>query len=285
MHTCTVPIRSTLLLAAGLLLLAGRAFAADAKLADSLFAIGQESSTGLSVDKVEEKALALLKDYKSPSDVGKVYAFLVRTIRARASSNEAMSDAVHLKVLDYCTKAARCPLDVRDGAVVYLYWSAELQRAGPKYGSAELPAYRRVAVMPALTGLRLLLDNGVPKDLPNTLPVVTGPVTRADPDYQDFIRENPKLIEKGPGFRKYAETHVADIIVRQRRARLSELVGLRSVLTNSIQAPYSWRPYATEELKALATAVLQDEKVVEELVAEVEKNVHRSPIIVPPAER
>lgn len=79
--------------------------------------------------------------------------------------------------------------------------------------------------------------------------------------------------------RQEEERHLADW---QRVRLLNELVALRRVLTRNIVGSYSNKPYATDELKELATEILKNDEVVQQLVAAVQQNTGEAPPPPPP---
>jgi hypothetical protein len=216
----------------------------------ALAAVDRQFPGGGDPKTIEDKFLPLLKEYKTPEDAGRIYAQITRTYEQSGPKAEPA------KLLAYCTKALQYPLDLLDDTKMHLTSGIELRRMAPKEGGAEYARARRTFVMPFLTGLKLLLDNKVPAEPPPPPLLKSYPLSPGTPDYEENLG---KWRQERARYEAYL--------------RLEDLVCTGRVLIGAIAGSYSDKPYATDELQQLATVVLKDKDMVQQLVTRTEANI------------
>jgi hypothetical protein len=134
---------------------------------------------------------------------------------------------------------------------------------------------RRESVVPMLKALKILVDNGAPpEEAQPDLPAVSGfrvlRIMRTEPGGQPQLLVtpvDPALVKK------YEE----QIEARRKAEVLLDAWGLRRGITFNIAGYYMQPPYATDELRQLATDILQDETLVNALVQKAEANIPKIP--------
>lgn len=124
--------------------------------------------------------------------------------------------------------------------------------------SDEYAKARKEFIVPMLNALKLLLENGIPKD--DARPVVPG-IDRFD------------LPTGDPGQEAALKKQTEQIEARKIALLMNDLISLRVMLVRNIAGYYLQEPYATDELRQLASDTLKNDAAVGELMAEVETNV------------
>lgn len=240
-HSSFVSIMSaTALFAAG----CARLCYGQGNLDERLAAIEMQASKGAQLGKLETEALKLIQDFRSPADTGKVYAHIA-FLCARPGANKQPT-----KVIAYATMALKYPLELRDSVRIYLDLGSAITSKYLTIGPSECLSHRREIVVPFLSGLKLLLDNGVPEEPVPSPGVMKFDVPPDAPEYQQIVREHAQQME-----------------ARKRADALNELVHLRFVLTNEICGLYSQGTDAMAELQELSSQILKNDAVVIALLA------------------
>ena len=164
------------------------------------------------------------------------------------------------KVIEYAQKALACPLEPQMELQMYIYWGDSVQTAHAGVTGDQLVVVRREAVMPYLQGLKAALKYNLPDDPPD-LPAI-----------DDFVivRGPLRAAENERNMRRNAEQARAQEEVRRTR----EYVRMRESLINQVVYVYSRRPFATDEIRALATQVIADDHSVARLMSAVEDAVN-----------
>ncbi len=124
--------------------------------------------------------------------------------------------------------------------------------------SDEYPTARKKFIVPMLDALKLLVENGIPKD--DSRPVVPG-VSKFD------------IPAGSPGREEALKKQEEQIEARNIALLMNELIGLREIFTRNIAGYYLKKPYATDELRQLAADTIKNDDVVNELIKEVETNI------------
>lgn len=202
-------------------------------------------------EELETKYLKLLEDHRSPEERGKIYAQIAFTY-----SQSGMKQPE--KTIRYCQQALQYPLEVDVACQLYIFWADALQvkrhdSIGPEFADA-----RREIIQPCLNGLKLVLDNLTATTAQPVPPVgkydYGGPTT--DPAYQ-------KLVDK----------HSEESSARKKAMLQNKLLRFREVLTSKCISLYSHEPYTRDELKQQVSKTLKNDKIVEEIVVEVERRI------------
>jgi len=126
---------------------------------------------------------------------------------------------------------------------------------------------RRESVVPMLNALKILVDNGAPpEEAQPYLPsaggfFVVGP--HDTPQYAALVKEHEEQWE-----------------ARRKAEVLLDAWSLRWIVVHNIAGYYMQPPYATDELRQLATDILKDQALVNTLVQKAEANIPSPP---PPA--
>ncbi len=202
-------------------------------------------------DVLERTCGELLRQYSKPEEHGRIYYKL--------AMHYSLTDSKERKrALECARKALDLPIGPRDRLRTYIRLGDAIQIANRGVRGEEMVRVRRAAVMPYLTGLKESLKY----DIPDKNPEVT--VARPDryhgPPGTEEFREAMRKIEV---YNKALER------VRFQR----DMILRRDTLTSQIASLYSRMPFATEELRTLATDVLQDEKAIKRLMDAVEEPI------------
>ena len=124
----------------------------------------------------------------------------------------------------------------------------------------DLAAARPESVTPYLQGLRAALQYNLPDDPP------------------EIPRGGINLIDRSPGgaenmrraqLLQEARAKAAETAIRQ-----GELIQMREILIGQVVFLYSRKPFATDEIRALATQVIADDHLVGRLMGAVEDAVN-----------
>jgi hypothetical protein len=240
--------------------LIGFSMEADEQLNQRLGEIrGQKREIGKWTDweKLEAQCLELVKDHNSPAGKGEIYATIAFIY---SEAGWYSSEDVRIpKALKYCKKALEYPLETIAACRMYGGWTDCLMVEYWKHTEDELVKIRQEAIVPCLTGLKLVLDNNAPEKLPP--PSVVGKYN-VDPDRPDY----EKLMKK----------HQEELAAHKKWQFLKELYFQRKAFTQRCVTLYSHKPYATDELKLTAEKILRGhEDVAKGLIAEVETEIAR----------
>ncbi|MDH4239907.1 MAG: hypothetical protein OEW48_10115, partial [Phycisphaerae bacterium] len=213
---------------------------------------------GTNWEKLETECLALIKDYNSPPDKGRIYATIAR-IYAEKSYSSSSEDVRIPKAIKYCKKALQHPLEATTACEMYGSWAGALMVKYFNCAESEFVKRRREAIIPCLTGLKLALDNKAPKERQKVPPVdilnFHGPKTH--PIYQKLLKEHNEQLAK-----------------HRKAMLLNELYFQRWALTRICATLYSRKPYDIDELKSYADKVLKKYKEdVNHLIVEVQAEI------------
>jgi hypothetical protein len=230
---------------------------AQGSLDDRLAAIEKANTGAVDLTAFENSCLELLTTFKTPEDMGKVYARIADVLIMKGTK------IARTKGIDYCEKAVKSPLDIEVASRVYSLWGWMLSQTpvGPHEKSKEEYAKARPAVVTIyMKGLMLLLDNNIPLVYPPMSGVTMAPVSSTD----------PAVIEK----------RNREVAAMKQAERVGRLVRYRRLFEAEIAGTYSKSPHATDELRRIAGDILKDHKdVVDDLVARVESNINHPPAI------
>jgi hypothetical protein len=205
-------------------------------------------------EEVERFCAPLLQQYTDAESQGLIYVTLAKVYANRDIGKRPD------KVVEYAEKAVDLPIDPVDRLMLYTAWGDAIQVSNRGVHGDELARAGREAVMPYLYGLRETLDCDLPEGPP--------PVPR--------IRSAAFVIARieDPERRKAAIARQQELVAAQRRAILQgDMILHRGILSNQVVHMYTRFPFATEELRELATGVLQDEMAVRRLVDAVVKGI------------
>ena len=213
---------------------------------------------GTNWEKLETECLALIKDYNSPPDKGRIYATIAR-IYAEKGYSSSSEDVRIPNAIKYSKKALQHPLEEITACEMYGRWAGALIVKYSKSAESEFVKRRREAIIPCLTGLKLALDNKAPKKRKKVPPVdmlsFHGPKTH--PIYQKLLKEHNEQLAK-----------------RRKAMLLNELYFQRWALTRICATLYSRKPYNMDELKSYADKALKNYKEdVNDLIAEVQAEI------------
>lgn len=121
---------------------------------------------------------------------------------------------------------------------------------------------RREFTTAGLKALKVLIDNGVPEPTESARPKMPGPMTLYDP-----LGCTPAQLQVEQ--RRLA----AEMEAHTQALLLDDLWCWRGMLTESIVDGYSRQPYATEELRRLATEILANPVAVKSLMSAVDAKI------------
>jgi len=195
----------------------------------------------------------LLERYTKSEEKGKIYYQLAEVY---AQSGQLIPN----KTSEFSKKALEYPLDPVKQLQLYVYWGDAIQVAHRGVHNQELVAARRKAVMPYLQGLKEALKHNLPEVKPD-LPSVSRVRYVGPPDSEEYQKIKRRNEEQ---------------MAAWRLARFQQdMIQHRVALTGQISYMYSRFPFASNEIKELATQVLEDEKAVERLMSAVNAAVQQ----------
>ena len=204
-------------------------------------------------DEVEKRCYVLLQKYTEPEEQGKIYFELAQV---EGQSGLQRPD----KAIEYVKKALELPIDPLKKVRLYIYWGDAIQTANRGVHNQELIVARRKAALPYLEGLKETLQYNLPEVKPD-LPGVGryryhGPTDTEE--YREMIHEHQKQVE-----------------AREKAEFQREMIEYRDVLTSQISSMYSRFPWASDEMRELATKILGDKTAVDRLMSAVDKAVQK----------
>ncbi len=204
-------------------------------------------------DEVEKRCNELLKEYTDPNDQGKIYFELVQ-VEGQSGFQRPT------KILEFINKALECPQEPLKETRLYIYWGDAIQTANRGVHNQELVVARREAAMPYLLGLKETLKYSLPETKPK-LPSVNRERYAGPPgtnEYLEIIRRNEEQMNAW------------------RFAKLQrDMIDHRDISNGQIASMYSRFPWASEEIRELATKILQDKTAVDRLMVQVDKGVQQ----------
>ena len=247
-------LRKTILLSGFMVFLLAGHLACAKTLEQKLYEVDQlRAGFDTPFDEVEKRCNDLLKEYTKPEEQAKIYFELVQV---EGQSGFQRPD----KILGYITKALECPQEPLKKVRLYTYWGGAIQVANRGVRNQELVAARRKAVMPYLQGLKETLKHNLPEVKPD-LPIVHG--------YRYWRVHVPNIAAELK--RKNEEEMAAWKFAKFQR----NMIQHRNVLTGQISGMYSRFPWASDEIRELATRILGDQAAVERLMSHIDEAVQK----------
>jgi len=210
---------------------------------------GKKTDTG----NLEKECLKLLEEYDSNEDQGRIYSAI-----AFIYSQSGMIQPE--KTVEYCKKALMYPLEIATACQMYVFWTDALQieysnSTGQKFASA-----RREIIIPCLTGLKLILNNKIPKEM------------QEPPAVSNFYYHGP---QSNLEYQKLLKKHNDEILTRKRVMMQNKLLQHRNVLIDKCVSLYSRKPYAISELYNFAQEILGNDDAVSEILSAVGDRIKR----------
>ncbi len=203
--------------------------------------------------EVEAQGQALLQKYSDGDSQGRI-CFRMAVIFG-------VSGPVADKTIEYTQKALAWPLKPEARLLMFTYWGDALQVVRGPVAGDKLPPVRREAAMPYLQGLKETLKYNLPDDPPKI------------PGGGTFINfEGSGPIPQGVQRARRAEEERAKAVEHVRWQ--VDMIQRRETLIGQIVFMYSRKPFATDEIQALATQVIADDHLVGRLMAAVEDAVN-----------
>lgn len=247
-------IRRTILLSGCMVVLFACHVASAKTLDEELYEVDKlRAGFNTPFDEVEIRCNELLQEYTKPEEQGKIYYELTK-VEGQSGFQRPV------KAIEYARKALEVPQDPWKKVRLYIYWGDTIQVANRGVHNQELVTARRKAVMPYLLGLKEMLKYDLPEFKPE-LPTYGAMVfegDKDDPEYQRILKEKKEKIK-----------------AREKAKFQRAMIQHRDVLTSQVSTMYSRFPFATNEIKELATQVLEDEKAVERLMSAVDAAVQQ----------
>jgi hypothetical protein len=206
--------------------------------------------------KLETNCLALLEDYKSTAQKGKIYAAI-----AKAYSNKGFSSRKDIRVaksVNYCKKALEQPLDVITSCEMYSRLADSMM-----VGFWELPhdqfiELRREVTVVCLKGLKIALDNNAPDAVP-------------DPPSTSLHNVGSNASDR----KKIMEEYKAKRAVRRKKWELEyKFFFLRDGLTGLCVSLYSHEPYDINEFQQLSQNILINHaETIDKLIGKIQNRI------------
>jgi len=192
-------------------------------------------------EKLEEDYLSLLELATSAEQEGLVYAHIAWAYCSRGTI--AQPDAAET----WCLEALSHPLSPRVEIDLYQLWAAALwTRYHEDWHGARYRVARRRMVVPALRGLKFVLDLGAPKELPpDPLAALKSVLSTAEgARRREILQEMARIVAANPPEKRPVDLHE---LVLQRRNYTSWCMNL-----------YLHDPADPDELRRLASEALAD---------------------------
>jgi hypothetical protein len=204
-------------------------------------------------DEVDRRCDDLLTRYISPEEQGKIY---FERVQVEGQSFFQRPE----KILEFISKALACPQEPLKKARLYIYWGDAIQVASRGVHDQELMVARRKAAMPYLEGLKESLQYDLPEAIPDmpmgSFLTYDGPTDT--PQYRELMQ------------RQQAR---ADAQKRVRSQR--DMIQHQGIMISQIAGMYSRFPRASNEIRQLATEVLNNKQMVDRLMAKVDEAVQK----------
>lgn len=204
-------------------------------------------------DEVEKRCNELLERYTKPEEQGMIYYQLAKVEGQSGFQRPG-------KAVEYVKRALEYPQAPWEKIRLHIYWGDAIQVAHRGMHNQELVTARRKAVMPYLQGLKETLKHILPEVKPD-LPIVHG--------YRYWRVHVPNIAAELK--RKNEEEMAAWKFAKFQR----NMIQHREVLTSQVSTMYSRFPWASDEIRELATKILEDETAVERLMSAVDKAVQK----------
>jgi hypothetical protein len=203
-------------------------------------------------EEIEGELLILTGKWKTPEERAAIYAAI-----ADMPTKTYLKSIDRWKVVGYARKALEHTSDLVKRCHLYSAWGGVLSAPifdwqVPKAGLAEA---RRRAVVPYLNVLAIVAENLK--------------ITEHQPPPSAGVLES-KPSRTSPRFHEWAEWANKRVAAVTEEWRLQEdLLTYKGVMWNVVEL-YSHEPYATEELRRLATEIVKKPEMVNEIMAAVE---------------
>lgn len=192
--------------------------------------------------EVDRRADELLRKYPDPKDQGQIYFELVQVYGQSAGPPQ--------RIIEYAKKALQLPLEPSQRFRLYTYWGDAVLLLKP---AEPLADRRRAATVVFLDGLMQLRKFNLPEKPPE-IPLVT-------------------LYDLDDGAREAEEQYRRDMAAVEQAHFVRAMIRHRDVLTGQIVWLYARKPFATDELRELATKTTKDPQLVARLVKAVEAKI------------
>jgi len=207
-------------------------------------------------DEVEKRCNELLERYTKPEEQAKIYYQLAVVY---SQSGQIMPN----KTIEFSKKALELPLGPIEQLQLYVWWGDAIQVAHRGVRNQELVVARRKAVIPYLNGLKESLHLQYPRDTQPEHP----------PEEQNVIADSRDPF--GPA-RQRIRAERKKALDDWKQARFErDLNQHRKALTGQISYMYSSFPWASDEIRELATKILGDQAAVERLMSHVDEAVQK----------
>lgn len=247
-------IRNTILLSGILSLLLLVCVVSAETLEQELYEVDQlRAGFDTPFEEVEKRCNELLQRYTKPEEQGKIY-FELAQVEGQSGLQRPS------KAIEYAKKALELPQDPSRKVRLYGYWGSAIEVAHRGTHDEEMAKGRREAVIPYLQGLRQLQQKNLPKVKPD-LPGV-GKYDYSGPTDSELYRKLKRKNEEQLEARKLAKFQ-------------RDMIQHRDILTLQISGMYSRFPWASDEIRKLATKILKDETAVERLMSAVDAAVQQ----------
>lgn len=216
-------------------------------------------------DEVEKRCNELLEEYPDPNDQGKIYFELVQVEGQSGFQRPA-------KILEFINKALECPQEPLKKTRLYIYWGDAIQVANRGVHNQELIVARHEAAIPYLLGLKETLKYNLPEKKP-----VVPMGTFYNYDYLDPNEIHSESMRKMvlDTIREVERKQKEQFEAQQKAVFLGDMISHRDILNSQIAYMYSRFPWASKEIRELATEMLQDKTAVDRLMEQVDKGVQK----------
>lgn len=199
--------------------------------------------------QLEARYLTLLEHYPEKEEKARVYFALVDMYCQTGLTDPDSA-------VQYAHRALALPLDPQLQIPLYHKLGDAMQVQNRGVTGAELVRARKEVAVPYLKGIKLALECGLP-ELPLEVPVVPRMDASEGVD-QDLLQQHQQQVE-----------------ARRQAQLVNRMVQDRAICGDQLVFLYTRRPYATDELRAMASEILGNEKTVAQLVARVEAAIRQ----------
>jgi tetratricopeptide (TPR) repeat protein len=203
--------------------------------------------------QAENMCNELLEKYTEPEEQARIYYQLAVVY---SQSGQIKPD----KTIEFSKKALEFPVGPIERLKLYVWWGDAIMIAHRGARNQERVVARRKAVMPYLNGLKECLSMQYPKyTQPEHLPEEQN--VKADP-HASFLRR--RRDEQRKALYEWKKDKFERDVNR-----------LKKALTSQISGTYSDFPWASDEIRDLATKILEDKTAVDDLMSAVDEAVQQ----------
>lgn len=202
--------------------------------------------------KLEQEYLHLLNQYDDPKDIGRIYAALT-DMYCQSGLTDPFSAA------KYAQKALEYPLALPIKIRVHHNWGDALQVQNSGATGSELAKARREAVRPYLYGIKVALEHEIPDERVGM------------PGFEVEHYDGPDLEEH----KRIAEENEKHFALLKKAHFINDMVFRRDICVGQTVSLYSKKPFATDELRQIATEILEDTDAVDKLISKVDAAVKK----------